>query len=68
MLNILNETAEEAEKTLHQLFSQILNDPQTGHFYDWKRSIDVAPESKRKRNNALSAIFIDPFLSLKDNF
>ena len=62
MLEILNETAEEAEKSLHQIFSQILNDPKTGHFYDWKRSYSP---SKRKRDNVMFHIFVDPFLSLK---
>ena len=62
MLEILNETAEEAEKSLQKLFSQILNDPQTGHFYDWKRSY---PGNKRKRDNALKHIFLDPFVSSK---
>ena len=62
MLEILNETAEEAEKSLQKLFSQILNDPQTGHFYDWKRSYSG---SKRKRDNALKHIFLDPFVIFK---
>ena len=62
MLEILNETAEEAEKSLQKLFSQILNDPQTGHFYDWKRSYSG---NRRKRDNALKHIFLDPFVIFK---
>ena len=62
MLEILNETAEEAEKSLQKLFSQILNDPQTGHFYDWKRSYSG---NRQKRDNALKHIFLDPFVIFK---
>ena len=50
MLEILNETAEEAEQSLQKIFSQILNDSQTGHFDDWKRCY---PGNKRKQDNAL---------------